>query len=178
MFLLGADFNFYEHIHSDWMLTHKLFIDEIINNSKLIKSIKKNKGKNPDNTRTSTEGLRNRDTVYSRTTTITEKTQNDNFQFFLSNNGNSEVFVKIILSDEILAKSGDPVNYFVKTSRVLENLKEKIKVDSFVRPLKIFWVKSDYAMIGRIVALIGTGVAMISGNIMKGIDISKYLPNK
>jgi hypothetical protein len=180
MFLLGAEFNFYEFIHGDWMLTHKLFIDELINNTKLLKSIKKNKGKNPDS---SSEKTRNRETVVSSNTSYSTNTRvanssTDKFPYIISNNINSEIFVKILLSDETLSKSGDPINYFIKSSRILENIKEKIKVDSFVRPLKIFWIKSDFAMIGKIIALVGTGVAMICSNIIKGVDINKYLPKQ
>lgn len=212
MFLVGAEFNYYEHTQKDWVMSHKLFIDELISNHKLSKFFKKHKSSgssiifeyeenlcntNKKNSMTMQNTFNNNLTKYKRTTTNTSDNSNifnndsislsnnangressnmlNKEKFMISNNLSSDLFIKVILSDESILKLGEINTYFFKSSSVLENIKEKMKVDSIVRPLKIFWIKADYNMVSRIIALLGTGLAMMLSTVLKSVDFSKYL---
>lgn len=187
MILLGAGFNWHENVHRDWMLTHRLFLDELINNPKLFKrsnssktsSFNRNQTINDneaDITKTKTfrnNTLVSKNTISTERASIKETNTNNNIPM-IANNKSSEIFIKIILSDEYKIKP-DISNYLMKSSMVLDNIKEKMMIDSIVRPLKIFWIKADYGLVGRIVAFMGTGLAMISSNIIKSTDFSKFI---
>lgn len=173
MIWLGADFNWYEYIHRDLILSHKLFLDELINNPKMQKLTKRNTKKS----------LLNKMQLYEDTECLMRKATDSTLNaekspfnnIMIANNKNCELFIRSFLSDDQVIKQADPSSSLIKTCRVLEDIKEKILVDSMVRPLKIFWIKSDYVLMGKIVAGLGTAIAMMLSNIIKSTDFSKYL---
>ena len=182
MIWIGADFNWFEHTHRDWMLTHKIFIDEILNHPKILKNYKaSSKSKNLDIDDSSSSSLIRLSKIKNVRSTICSNQDKTKINiphvknYMIANNFNSELFIKVIMADESIFKLGDCSSCLIKCSKVLENIKEKIMIDSVVRPLKIFWVKADYGKVGRIIAFLGTGLAMLLSNILKRTDFSKYI---
>jgi hypothetical protein len=169
MYIIGAEFNFTENTHMDWMLTHKIFVEEIMSRDKLFKKLKK-----PHSSKSFFESEDRISTSFMKSKTHSTKSDDHN-NFHISNNINSQLFTDMILNDDNLKKSNDPMNYFLKTAEVLDTIKKKIQVDALTRPLKIFWVKSDFALVGKIFGLIGTGVAVMASALMKNINFSEYL---
>jgi hypothetical protein len=172
MFLLGAQFNFYEFLHHDLIMTHKLFIDELMCSHKLTKALKRSASvsNNPEEVYQYSKKAYTKNS-FSHNSLIANPKEEEKFEFFAGNNLSSDLLFKIASTDESFIKHGD--NGLFKSSRIMENLKDKIKIDAIVRPLKIFWIKSDYGMVSRLVALMGTGIVMILSNMMKNIDLSK-----
>jgi hypothetical protein len=167
MFLLGAQFNFYEFVHHDLIMTHKLFMDELMCSHKLSKALKRS------------ASISSPDEIYQFAKKANGKNFTNNIslianpreEFFAGNNLSSDLFFKIASKDESFIKHGE--NGLMKTCRILENLKDKIKIDGIVRPLKIFWIKADYGMVSRLVALMGTGIVMLLSNMIRSMDLSK-----
>ena len=180
---MGADFNWYENIHVDFMLTHKLFLDELTSNQKLLR---KGSGTAQDTNDISIclprvtvcENDLKKASIRSMSISTT-KDKNRNYgsvlkleQSMIPNNLNSALFIKVLMQLDSHVKIERQLE---KTSKILENIKEKIKVDGKVRPLKLFWVKADYDMVGRMCALVGTGIAFMLSSIIKSVDFTSLI---
>lgn len=151
MFLLGAEINWFEHNHNDHLLSHKLFLREIMTD------------------------LKSKERCVSRSSSIDSKDKHMAYinHINVSNNNNGTLFTKALLNDEY--KTVNVHKTLKGTLHVLEDIERKIRKDHIVRPLKIFWVKADYALITRIVALLGTGLAMLLSTFLKSVDFKDLL---
>ena len=192
MFLAGAELNYFEYNHNDIISSHKLFIDHLSNYSKLFKTC--------SNLCYSPKGSRKisnwNDTYEERDTSDNHKISfysniNSSFlgkrraaplhknigvnNWMIFNNINSHLFIQSILCDEKKLKKIDKHDYFLKLNRIFENIREKLRIDSIVRPLRIFWVKADYIKVGNLVAVIGTGIGLVASIFLKSFDLSKLI---
>lgn len=169
MFLIGADFNDFEFVHSDIILTHKLFLDELGTHPKLIK--RASMGSNT--LLPKIEDCEESDNLIKESrsmSTIAKKGPSD--RSMIPNNRNSALFLKVLMHEESISNLEISLR---KTSRILENIKEKIKMDGEVRPLRLFWVKADYKLVGSICALAGTGIAFMLSSLIKSVNFSKLI---
>jgi hypothetical protein len=190
MYLAGAELNYFEYFHKDLLNTHKLFLDALNNNEKIFRI-----GHNYFNNRKPSYMTEINEDIYFRKesvknlkqlnthcsvpkrayTTHNSNTVEDNGMIF--NNNNSDIFIQSILCDENLFNKIQKNDLLFRLNRVLENIREKLMIDSIIRPLKIFWVKADYMLVGKIVAIIGTGVGLIASILFKGINLGDILSN-
>ena len=190
MYLAGAELNYFEYFHNDLFNAHKLFLDELNNYQKIFRT-----GPNSFNNHKPSYLLEMNEDLYLRTETLRNLRQSksnsgfpkrintasssnsveDNRMIF--NNNNSEIFIQSILCDENLLNKIQKNDFLFRLNRVLENIREKVMIDSIIRPLKIFWVKADYMLVGKIVAIIGTGVGLIVSILFKGINLGDMLSN-
>jgi hypothetical protein len=200
MILHGAVFNWNQYKHKDLILNHKIFIDELLSNPKYtrnnnifkIKSTMKSED-SIENFNKSKMSLKNRSMLneISKNANIDSKIsmsfnpydkdekhlidQSENIM--IANNISSDTFIKILQNGDLFLME-DPNTVLVRSSRILENIKEKIIVDAVERPLKIFWIKADWGIVARIIAWGLTGLAMIFSCLIKKIDFYDYLlPN-
>ena len=192
MFLAGAELNYFEYNHNDIISSHKLFIDHLSNYNQLFKTC--------SNLSNSPQGCRKisnwNDTHEEREASDIHKISfysniNSSFlgkrrvgplhksigvnNWMIFNNINSGLFIQSILCDEKKLKKIDKNDYFLKLNRIFENIREKLRIDSIVRPLRIFWVKADYIKVGNLVAVIGTGIGLVASILLKSFDLSKLI---
>jgi hypothetical protein len=166
MFLSGADFNWFEYIHTELILGHKLFLNELTTNPTLLGESNHYFNGCSNSSRETLSTIAPRSKKSTKTTKLSEEK-------IISNNKKGDIFYQIISKvDEKTRK--EKIKY---TLKVLENIKEKIRADGIAKPLKIFWVKADYALIGQILALTGTGIAMLLSTLLSTVDFTKYLNN-
>jgi hypothetical protein len=181
MFLVGAEYNWYEYTHREMMMTHKLLIDEILNFEKISKKNTSILGINED---VIEEMLKQNLSLVGRTSSaqfttksspLNESNRNTckNTSYPISGNVNGSILVELLSSDEYRSK--DVHKILTNTSRILENIRDKITIDGIVNPLKIFWIKADYNIVGRIIALLVSGLAMLLSTMFKAVDFQKYI---
>lgn len=149
MFLLGAEINYFEYCQADYVMSHKLLLNDLIVNLRRMDS--KQNGK-----RNSLNLLNNK-------------------SWAISNSYYSDLFVKAILHNKC---KGDIYEMLNNCLRVLEDIKEKIRTDAIVRPLKLFWIKADYLLLGNIVAVLGGGIAILFKLILNSVDFNVYFTKK
>jgi len=186
MYLAGAELNYFEYFHNDLFNAHKLFLDSLNNYQKIFRT-----NTHPfNNVKPSYIAEINED-IDSRKDIVRNKIQSNSISLkrtctssrsnvvednpMIFNNNNSDIFIQSILCDENLLNQIQKNDLLFRLNRVLENIREKVMIDSIIRPLKIFWVKADYMLVGKIVAIIGTGVGLIASILFKGINLGDIL---
>ncbi len=194
MFLAGAQLNFFENDHVDLISSHKLFIDNLNNYPKLFKTTTNSnifssphanlklsylaEGKDEIERKETDKLSRNSQMIYSTHTKRHHATTHsyislDNVMIY--NNINSNIFVKSVLCDDNMLRLIEKNDYFLRLIRILENIKGKLKIDAIIRPLRIFWVKADYKIIGNILAFIGTGIGLVASIFFKGFNLTDII---
>lgn len=147
-------------------MEHKIFIQEVMNYYRLYLT------RRNELSDTESELFK-----LTRTRTISSSGNsnglNSNEKFPFTRNKNGSVFLELLLSNEYRNKDLNKI--LDKTEKVLEDIKEIIKIEGVVRPLKIFWAKIDYAVVGKIVAILVSGIFMIIGTLMNTIDMKNIL---
>ena len=79
---------------------------------------------------------------------------------------NKMLFLKVALEMKFSA------DLFKKTLIFIELIRKKIKSDHILSPLKILWIKADFALIGNLLTLIGSGIFIFLGSILKTGSLS------
>jgi len=150
MIKLGADFNYYEAKHTDVLRSNKMFLDNIYAELKFELTseydIKKNLNKNL--------GLR------------------ESLMDLNRNKKEKNIFFQILKSKEYRETDdiGNLNAYHMDSMIIYNNITDKIKMDHTLRPLRIFWIKSDYNLLNQIVTLISGGFFMNIKYIIKDFD--------
>lgn len=149
MIKIGADFNYFEIKHNDLLKSNKMFLDniyaelkyELLNDLDLKPDVNKNLG------------LR---------------------ESLLDSGKKREknIFFEILKSKEYRETDdiGNLNSYHMDAIIVYNNISDRIKMDHILRPLKIFWIKSDYHILNQIVTLISGGIFMYVNYVIKDFD--------
>jgi hypothetical protein len=195
MFLGGAELNYFEYHHMDLLNTHKLFIDNLNNYPKLLKTSSNSLSSSFTNYKLSLAGdmadvrerkeseNTNRQSHMNNSRHLKQANTGTNNKLLeesmlIYNNRNSDIFIKSIFCDENMLRLIEKNEYFLRLSRIMENILGKLRIDSIVRPLRIFWVKADYKMVGNLLAIVGTGFGLVMSMFFKGFDFANILSNE
>jgi hypothetical protein len=148
MIKIAADFNYYQFRNIDLLNSNKIFIDNIYAELKYELS--------PD-----VEKEKNFEERQSLITLIGQqkKTQEKN------------IFFQIVKSKDY--KETDDIanlnSYHMDSVLIYDNIKDKIKMDNILTPLKIFWIRSDYDLLNKIITLILTGLSFFANSLMNDV---------
>jgi hypothetical protein len=186
MFIQGAAINFHEHHHKDKLLSIRIYMQSFMNwnttsYSPTKKSSFENKRTNNSNnlnhsTTINSRNSNNSNGNNSNSTRLSYTAMTPEMNTQPTINPNYILFEKALCSDEFQDES-----VLIKNTagciKVISTLCQKIHLDHVIRPLKIFWVKADYAIVGQIVVIIFTGLSVILSNISKSIEFPQLLTN-
>jgi hypothetical protein len=146
MIKIAADFNYYEYRNIDLLNSNKIFIDNIYAELKYELS--------PDQEKTFGE----RQSLISLMG-VPKKAQEKN------------IFFEIVKSKDY--KETDDIanlnSYHMDSVLIYDNIKDKIKMDNIIRPLKIFWIRSDYDLLNKIVTVILTGISFFANSLINDV---------
>jgi len=146
MIKIAADFNYYEFRNLDLLNSNKIFIDNIYAELKyeLSQNFKENKN-----------NLCERFSLISNSQLKKEK----------------NIFFEILKSKDYQETDdiGNLNSYHMDSVLIYNNIKDKIKMDNILRPLKIFWIRSDYDLLNKIVTLILTGFSFLANYLVNDI---------
>lgn len=151
MIKIGADFNYYENRHTDLLNSNKMFIDNIYAELKYELLNEDDCGNNTNDMYSS---------VNLRTSLLEIVPKNE-----------KNIFFKILKSKDYRETDdmGNLNNYHMDSVIIYNNISDKIKMDHILRPLRIFWIKSDYFLFNKIITLILGGLFMYLKYILKDI---------
>jgi hypothetical protein len=138
----GADFNYTENENIDLLCFNKILMDKIylgIKQERLCDEYSRSTNSNNQSMELSISKK-----IRSSFGTINYKS----------------IFSTIIKDDNISNDLGDLREYHSKIIYVHNNIIEKIQSDHTIRPLRIFWIKSDYFLLTKILTLMSGGVFM------------------
>ncbi len=152
MIKIGADFNHYENRHTDLLKSNKIFLDNIYAELKYEltseydinkKNLNKNTGK--------------------RESLIT----------FNKNKKLKNIFFEVLKSKEYRETDdiGNLNNFHMDSMIIYNNISQKIHMDHILRPLKIFWIKSDYNLLNQIITIITGGFFVYIRFVIKDFDV-------
>jgi hypothetical protein len=149
MIKIGADFNYFEIRHNDLLKSNKMFLDNIYAELKyeLLSDLNSKTDVN--------KSLGIRESLLG---TIKKKEKN--------------IFFEILKSKEYRETDdiGNLNTYHMDSIIVYNNICDKIRMDHILRPFRIFWIKSDYQILNKIVTLISGGVFMYFKYVIRDFD--------
>ena len=133
MIKIGADYNYYEILNIDLLCSNKILMDKIYLDIKY--------------TRLKEE--------YNKISFKKKNKKNKKMQSIGMDMNYETIFSNIIKeNDDISNDLGDLKEYHCKIIQVFNNIIEKIRMDHLIRPLRIFWIKSDYFLLINILTVI------------------------
>jgi hypothetical protein len=140
--MLGAEFNYYEYIHRDFICTQQLYLEELNVSMSTVK------------------GLNWREVL---------EMKRDTNSLNLAYHPFAKDLLLSLLSNEYKTKNiYDMMNSSVE---VMNNINKKIKFEHKINPLRIFWVKADYLLVVKIIALISSMFSIFFIFVMKNSEI-------
>ena len=155
MIKVAADFNYFELRNLDLLNSNKIFIDNIYAELKYELST--------DNEKEKDYGER-----HSLISLKQKKEKN--------------IFFEIVKSKDFKETDdiGNLNSYHMDSVLIYNNIKDKIKMDNILRPLKIFWIRSDYDLLNKIITVILTGFSFFANYLVNDlkrifIDSQRYL---
>lgn len=154
MIKIAADFNYYEFRNLDLLNSNKIFIDNIYAELKYELSNDQEREKNDDSEK-------ERKSLLS----ITQQKKEKN------------IFFEIVKSKDYKETDdiGNLNSYHMDSVLIYNNIKDKIKMDNILRPLKIFWIRSDYDLLSKIITVILTGFSVFANSLVN--DVRNILVN-
>ncbi len=132
MLLHGAEYNYMEYYHKNLLIEQKLFLNDFKNTLHKYEPI-------------------NRETLFFML---------DSFRKIkISNNPYAGEYALSISSNEF--KDNNIFDMIDQSLRVIKQVRKKITHDHLIRPLKIFWIKTDYIFILNIMAVLSSFASII-----------------
>jgi hypothetical protein len=145
MLILGAMFNYYEHDHNDLIVSQQIFLEEL-----------------KISITSSTKSLQE---------IIEEKKTNKNLK--ISCNKHSASYYQALLINK--KDNCDSKVMIDDAISILKKIENKIKYDHEVRPLMLFWIKADYFLVAKILALVGSLISVAFIYFISHVNFDRYV---